>query len=240
MNVSIGDRYRNALTLVASRYQVTRQQIIEIAPLLFYIAAEQSLAKRRERLHALEQAAEEFPDYVAPIDWHAHSAEAASINARDLFAKKVLSGNGADEIFDWSPERDMKENPLASHLRDLLSGVVASRKGATEDGTPDEPADEEWFVDAHFYHWGATDAPNYYVCDEDVRASVGGDEKATEAIIWGCAALHEMPRDIQKAGPAEKASWACEEWGRSESDIVHLKRAFGFFREQGVGEDAQK
>jgi hypothetical protein len=47
MNLSVDAACRNALNLVAHRYQVTRQQIVEAAPLLFFIIAEQCLKELR-------------------------------------------------------------------------------------------------------------------------------------------------------------------------------------------------
>ena len=49
---------RNALTLVAKRYGVSRRTIIELAPLLFYTVAEQSLRNRRNRLKEIREAAD--------------------------------------------------------------------------------------------------------------------------------------------------------------------------------------
>ena len=65
---------RNALALVAKRYGVGRRTIIEVAPLLFYIAAEQSLSRRRQRLEEIRNAAD-FLNHLQskiphlPLDW---------------------------------------------------------------------------------------------------------------------------------------------------------------------------
>ena len=54
MNTRINDSARNALTLVANRYNLPASQIIELAPFLFVCAAEQSLKQRRDAVAALE------------------------------------------------------------------------------------------------------------------------------------------------------------------------------------------
>jgi transcriptional regulator with XRE-family HTH domain len=59
MNLSINTACRNALSLVAMRYGVSRQQIVEAAPLLFVVAAESSLRERRELLAAVRDKVEE-------------------------------------------------------------------------------------------------------------------------------------------------------------------------------------
>src|SRR5262249_17030202 len=43
----ISDRACNAMFLVAERYRVAQQDIVELAPFLFYCAAEASLSQRR-------------------------------------------------------------------------------------------------------------------------------------------------------------------------------------------------
>src|SRR5271166_3313902 len=50
MKLRIETAARNALTLVAHRYRISRESIVEIAPLLFFIAAEQSLKERQSRI----------------------------------------------------------------------------------------------------------------------------------------------------------------------------------------------
>ena len=101
MKLRIGSAARNALTLVALRYKIKREHVIEIAPLLFFIAAEQSLRVRQEKitgmvasaraLLALYDGIPHLPSYW-PVDEGVVSSEEESIKARDLFGKKVLEG----------------------------------------------------------------------------------------------------------------------------------------------------
>jgi transcriptional regulator with XRE-family HTH domain len=78
---------RNALTLVARRYRVPREQIVECAPLLFYIAAEQSLQKRREALDAYRDAA--LTVYAAAIPHLPLSMQTADVMAADLEERSI-------------------------------------------------------------------------------------------------------------------------------------------------------
>ena len=98
VKVPMDVRARNALALVAKRYGVVRRTIIELAPLLFYIAAEQSLRSRRQHLEEIREAAHSLDDLRSrvrhlPHIWtagdEASHNEAASIEARDLFGRKV-------------------------------------------------------------------------------------------------------------------------------------------------------
>lgn len=189
IKLRVGSAARNALTLVARRYQVSREQVIEAAPLFFFIIAEQSLQQRRKRLDEL-QAAEDAARGAAlphlpyhPGDWMTLNFEARSIKARDLFGTIVADKVGRPDDPDW---REEKGNPFASFLNEAL--------GATE-------SDEVVL-------WTPDDGPSYAICEEEVAALVGGDEEAAQAIFNGGAALHEMPAEIRKSSPEERAKWA--------------------------------
>src|SRR5258708_1711172 len=155
MNLSIDPACRNALALVAQRYRVRRQQIVEAAPLLFFIAAEQSLQQRRNRLRELRGAADALvaatPPHLPPhwpVDDTALEAEEQSIGARDLFGTMV--GETAGEPDSWN--RD-EENPFAAFLNAALSGIDQSM----------EPVEfSEWW-------------PIYKICPDDAPALVGDD-----------------------------------------------------------------
>ena len=53
MKLDLSNVARNAFTLVAARYDITEEDIAEVAPLLFFIAAEQCLQERRKRIAEL-------------------------------------------------------------------------------------------------------------------------------------------------------------------------------------------
>ena len=200
MNLSIDLACRNALHLVARRYGVTRQQIVEIAPLLFFIFAEQSLQQRRKRLSLFEEAADAVsvakPQHLppkTPVDEAAVAEEKESIEARDLFADKV-SGRGGP---DWNRDLD---NPFATFLREALNGVLQSAKP---------------------FWWGSWGSPGYQICVDEAAALVGGDADATQAILSGMVALHEMAKALPNGSPTETAEWARAEAERNS--IASLK-----------------
>jgi transcriptional regulator with XRE-family HTH domain len=203
MNLSIDTACRNALSLVALRYGVTRQQIVEAAPLLFYIVAEQSLQHRRNRLAALRDASyavfdaapAHLPPYW-PVDEEALKAEQESINARDLFGTRVGETVGEPETESWDPAR---ENPFSVFLTAALTAINPSA----------EPVS-----------WEDRWEPAYRICTEEIAAILGNDDEATNAILSGAAALHEMPPEIRKSGPAELAEWARSESRRSRSTTL--------------------
>jgi transcriptional regulator with XRE-family HTH domain len=203
MKLRVGSAARNALTLVARRYRVSREQVIEAAPLLFFIIAEQSLQQRRKRLDELREAEDAVRGAALPHlpyhpgDWRTLDFEARSIKARDLFGMIVAEKVGRPDDPNW---REDKGNPFASFLNEAL--------GASE-------SDE-------FVRWAADDGPSYAICEEEVAVLVGGDEKAAQAILNGDAALHEIPAEIRKSSPEEWAKWASAKLNRRNGSLEDL------------------
>ncbi len=186
---------RNALALVALRYGVRREQIIKVAPLLFFIVAEQCIEERRKRIAEVHNAADalftlqsrirHIPPHW-PINSGALDAEEKSINARDLFGTRVLKSAGQflnDYPEDFDEDTD---NPFVGYLRSIMAALGAS--------------DE----DVEAVEWTSWSGPNYRICAEQAKQLVGGDDAAANAILQGVAALHEMP----KGSPGERATWA--------------------------------
>jgi transcriptional regulator with XRE-family HTH domain len=188
---------RNALTLVAKRYGVSRRTIIELAPLLFYTVAEQSLRNRRNRLKEIREAADTLyhlqrnvphvPPHW-PVDEGALRLEHASIEARDLFGRKFEEAshpflNDYVELYN-----EAESNPLAAFLNETLSAARS----------PQHPDEEYGPVQC-----ALSGELSYGICHDEAAEIVGGDEEAAIAIVHGRIALHEMP----KGTPAERAEW---------------------------------
>lgn len=185
---------RNALALVARRYGVTRQQIVEIAPLLFAIAAEQSLTERRNRLDAYRDAA---PSHLrtslrGPYDEDDNElldAEERSIRERDLFASQVG---------DWDEDHH-KNNPFAAFITDRLSKTGLK--------TIQEVT------------WEKNEAPRYSIGIDELNDLLGLDQRARVLVLKGEVALAEMPRDTRRATPEVRASWVKEKAGLNDHEL---------------------
>jgi hypothetical protein len=209
MKLRIESAARNALTLVALRYRISRESIIEIAPLLFFIAAEQCLQQRRERIGELRASADALFDLQRgirhlpphwPVDESVVSSEEQSIKARDLFGKKVLEDapqfmSELDVDFD-----EAEQNPFVTFLRDGLSKISNS---------PETVESVRWTPGL----W-----PSYEICTEEAANVVGNDAKAVHAIVCGAAALREIP----KGSPEQRADWARAEFDRKYGDLDDL------------------
>jgi transcriptional regulator with XRE-family HTH domain len=211
MKIRIDSAARNALTLVAGRYQISRDQIVAAAPLLFFIAAEQCLKERQRRIAEVRASADALFDLYRgiphlpaewPVDEGAVSSEEQSIKARDLFGEMVLD-DAQQFMTELGEDYDETEqNPFVMFLRDSLSKVSNST----------EAAKSVWWPPGSYV------GPHYEICGEEAAAIVGGDTEATGAILCGAAALHEMP----KASPEERARWARAELERGRAELADM------------------
>lgn len=196
MNLIIDTACRNAMALIAKRYRVSRQQIVEAAPLLFYIAAEESLRKRRRYLDDLEaylQFAAEAAQPHLPVEIlqcaegeAALEAERQSVEERDIFGARIAKEVG----FAQGDEGEI--NPFAKFLSKRLNNVSKTK-------------------DPHTVYWDLEDSPRYAIGRNEALALVGGDEEAAALILKGLVALHEMPGEIRRSTPEKKAAWVRDE-----------------------------
>ena len=130
------------------------------------------------------------------------SSEEQSIKARDIFGVKVAEAEEAGRFLGTRGDDydDAEHNPFVVFLRKALAKVIDTTEGMDS------------------VRWTPGLWPSYEICADEASALVGGDEKATCAILCGAAALHEMP----KASPADRAVWARAEFDRKYGDLDDL------------------
>jgi transcriptional regulator with XRE-family HTH domain len=194
-NLRMGNDARNALTLVAARYNVKASHIVHLAPLLFLWAAEHSLKIRSKRLDELESGWEvvsshgPFPHLHGRLtyNWMGEEVmheERQSIASRDIFGLTI------DDDAVHPDYEESEDNPMAQFIR----GLVDSVEGL-----------------ASFEHFSPFwDRPGYTLGREEALGLTGGDEEAADHIINGYAPLHAMPKNVRDAGPQQVARWAIE------------------------------
>jgi transcriptional regulator with XRE-family HTH domain len=208
LNVAICTEARNALHLTALRYNVSQQQILELAPLLFCWAAEASLHQRLDKITQVERAWENVRDLEQRLPHlpdsnftyaEAIAVERQSIEDQDLFAISIQNGETIlDGTFSRFSEMD---NPFAMFLGNLVQtiGNVATFEECSWD-----------------------ELPVYRVCSDEAAALVGGDKDRAEDILSGYVSLSEMPKDIRDfAMSKERADWV-----RAKAD-EYCKEVFG-------------
>jgi transcriptional regulator with XRE-family HTH domain len=208
---------KNALRLVAARYGVTRQQIMAAAPLLF-IAAEQSLQERKERLSALRDEAD------AELSRAIKNRLGLSIGTGQSREERLcILSDAAESILAHAlgDEKTLGSEESSIENRDLF-GKISADGPATwwyeKEGSPFAGdlglALARVCADAGPVEWKPGSTPSYRICGEQAAALVGDDEEAVNAILCGAAALHEMPPHIRKSSPSERAQWARSELRR--------------------------
>jgi transcriptional regulator with XRE-family HTH domain len=196
MNYRVDGSVRNAFTLAALRYQVPIARIVELAPLLFVLAAEASLKRRTEKLDELEALFErenalrrEFrhlppriiPNYLAD---EAFDAERTSIAQRDLLAIRF------PEDLDFPPtsvNHDVAENnPFVLSLKsetERYNGVAVMERFDRHDVT-------------------------FHVCPEEALELACGDTELADYILRGCIVLYMIPRELLAADAADaRVTW---------------------------------
>lgn len=214
-NLDVSDAARNALKFTADRYKVSQAQIVEIAPFLFFWAAEKSLNARQNRLHSIQQKHEEisqavealphiqfrtidYDDVLEPI-----LAEANSIAERDIFGT-MISEYGYESRIP-SKYDESESNPMTKFLQEMVS---------------------EFSDSAKFEWWYPDSSPHYSICKADVLKFVGGSEEAAKYIHSGQAPLRKLPKELRDNGKeTERAEWACKQgkqWLESLLEGVEL------------------
>ena len=180
---------RNALSLVARRYRIPITRIVELAPLLFALAAEQSLERRRSKLAELEahfdhedSLRENFPHLPMTIAPSFEAADTIDEEKKSVADRDILGSGLSDHIFErFGPIQESydaaEHNPFVTYLKEAsskYSSVIEIKS---------------------FHGHGLT---NYVVCREDAMKLAGGDEVIAHGILVGWVQLHEIPRELLK------------------------------------------
>jgi transcriptional regulator with XRE-family HTH domain len=183
---------KNAYWLVCERYKVSEADIVRVAPLLFVLAAEQSLKYRRDMIdkwwslqEAVEKAAADLkhlpPGTIYPRNdaLAANEVELESIEAHDIFGDLVNK-----ELLDHDLSRDY-ENPFVSFLQEVslpfrskVSPVIFERSSAF-----------------------------YIVCEERIQQIAGDDPDIVKALTYGEIELRDIPKEQLEATAESRLEW---------------------------------
>ena len=197
-----------AYDLVSHRYGPSRREIIELAPLLFTLLAEGSLAWRRRCLEEVEEAMERLRDFGKKSQLYFANyphylleegcfPEEESIAAADLRGDEVRS-HGSGGSF---PEDDLHAvTPFADYLRQLATDLDISGKVDFFPETAAHVAVGE--LDAI---WGADP---YQICREKLDEITGGSERACSALAYGDVQLSKIPKELMTPdAKEERVAW---------------------------------
>lgn len=191
---------RNAFSFVSRRYRVQQSTIMELAPLLFVMVAEDSLRRRAERLSALVAARREsgaLPKTYSDAAESFEQDEARSIRTKDVFGRQ-MDGQDiqpprlpkyVDQVGQW--------NPFEAHITEWF-------KRSGEAGG--------------ICNWEC--GPSYSVCREAALAFAGNDEDLATALEEGWVGLHEVPPGLRGGEMAEQRL----QWLRDRAATVKAER----------------
>ena len=186
-----------AFDLIQDRYGPTKEEVVELAPLMFVLLAEGSLAWRRERLAEAAAALGEmdrlvrhhqlyFLKYVGLVE-DGYQQELKSIGEKDLL------GSVMREDDHWQGSGFLEDDlaavtPFADYLRHLAQGLEGDVDFVMDDADGDAVVGSEDPI-----CWGAEP---YQVCRERLRELVGESKHARWALAEGDVRVPELPAGL--------------------------------------------
>ncbi len=125
--ISVNMDLRNSLQLVAERYGVRLQNVLEIAPLLFVIVAERSLMWRQKRLKEISAVWNEAEGALLNRSGHLGGVIAArSVSAEEQLQEEEKSLERRDVFgrdIDYLQWTEDNEGPFLHYVRELMKGL---------------------------------------------------------------------------------------------------------------------
>lgn len=218
VRVLIAEHARASLQLVAARYEVRPQEVLDIAPLLFVIAAERCLLEREQRLEELRGAI-------------AHAEGELSDHFRHLGAYvAVRDADGEDPL--WEEEgaienRDVfgnhSEGPFFQFVRKLKNGLPKDAVVSIDPAT------------------GGSTIGRYQIAEDTLRELTGisgkeeHDEKLLDHLRSGLINLADCVRVKRDSDEAQYRQWLFDELSRADAEAQ--RRLGDFWQSLGLSPD---
>lgn len=204
IGAQIAPKVRLAYDLIKRRYDVNVTDIINMAPLLFALLAEGSLAWRREKLKEAKDASGQL--YQIGGYWQGGlgtgldgavnlgiEREEESIQKADLFGERLLDDPDSSLVdrnfFDLSVE-----NPFADYLRKLAKELTDPGIVAVDVGTLNITSDFRY--------------PYFDICNDELDRIANNSEVARSSLETGYARLSEIPGKLN----AQDANEERQKW----------------------------
>ena len=202
---------RNALSFASRRYRVYPSTILELAPLLFVMVAEDSLRKRAERLSAhhvprmeIGTLPRSYRDAAERLEGYTQD-EASSIRSKDIFGREMDGPDvQPDRHLPKNVDRVGEWNPFEAHIREWFEQT--GEAGGIRD-------------------WEC--GPFYSVCREEALAFACGDEDMATALEEGWVGVHELPAELRSGDMAElRLQWLRDKAAAAKSESEERDRAW--------------
>lgn len=182
VSAAVSPQTRLGFALLRMRYGWTIAQVMEVAPLVFALVAEGSLARRQRRQRELEAACEqarpEIRSFLSDLRRQL-AVEAASIDRRDLRDDDLEKGGDLG-----GPLRDGDLDPFCRHLFELARDLAADCPRETPAPPAHEPRRGERWLLAWMFR-------------EELNRAASTSERARWALEYGEANLFDMPQELR-------------------------------------------
>ncbi|MYA89624.1 MAG: helix-turn-helix transcriptional regulator [Boseongicola sp. SB0662_bin_57] len=187
-----------ALLIVARRYGIRPMDVLDIAPLLFLIAAERSLLERRRRLDEIWKMRDEASQGLVERSAHLGAiVAAASHSAENILEEEEKSLRQRDvfgHLIEYERRRDDDEGPFVHFIR------------CQAEGLPQDAVDS---IESH----GGDTVASYRIAGDtlgDLTGIVAGEEDGDEILdcIWsGDIDLNECLKARQEQDESGYRQW---------------------------------
>lgn len=228
----ISPQVRLAYDLVKHRYGPSQKDLINLAPLLFALLAEGSLAWRRQYVDEVEEAMDRlsaFGEKQSHLYFTYHQAniecgfgaEKESIESADLRGDTLR--NRDDANLDFADEILYEVTPFADYLykfsKDLgISGIVDFGSGVADDPWGTEP---------------------YQICRNELNEITGGSKYARWALEHGDVRLSEIPKELMpEQAKGRRIDWLENKLNDKTREIMEEREHFENFLENFIKGDA--
>lgn len=199
LSARVNPHVRLAYDLVARRYGISIKEMLVLAPLLFVLLAEASLAWRRQMLQEIKAAMDHlasfgrnedqfyFTQYMAGVD-EGYFAEKESVTEGDVSGKIVRESAQSG----FGPEEAAYAKPFESYLRKLVKDLEIDHLVEFHVNPFDSPIlQDEAGSDSY---WGLEQA--YSIDTATLDEITGGSKCALMALRFGHTRLNAMPDEL--------------------------------------------
>jgi transcriptional regulator with XRE-family HTH domain len=223
LHIRLNPNVRLHFDLIKRKYGVDIQDVINVAPLLFVSAAEESLQRQQEQVEkdfsefgnipSLQRQFSNPDEYLnsQPTPWlpndlepHEYFSERwHAIQIRDLFEVYLREGN--DPVFE-------QPNPFADYLHEVSQRPLLKNTVSV--------GNELDFLAEGYRYWYSFSRyiPDYSVCLDVLRQITLGSTDADMALTQGVVAISEIPEDLwepRKAG--DRVAWLEDKYRQAKA-----------------------
>ena len=221
-----------AYELIERRYRVSVGDLINMAPLLFAVLAEDSLAWRRAELQRVREAnrrVQEFGDPRLRFTSHAFILEDDGHYEQDAIDGTDLFNDPFPANYRFEPDENWDRNPFADYLRMLVKRLEPddhpdNGRHGEENEDKREPA-----IQFETYDYtgttGVARVPPYSVCRGDLKAVAEPGSEALYALHAGDVRLSDIPEELKSPdAKARRQAWLEGKLSSKSTDWLELVR----------------